>query len=180
MKQILPVVTILTLLTFIGTNNGFCEYSTLPIQYVPKDGNLVIEYYNEPINKIDLYRILSDTPNKEITLYAKRAKRLPIVTPGARMLSNSNVNWRVPSCRTNVSPSSRLWPGCANKVTALSESRSLSAVKGEDKCRKNIYQKLGKTDYDNPFLYHLVLKMSKVSLEQTLKLVCKLVDPGKY
>ena len=74
MKQILPVVTILTLLTFIGTYNGFCEYSTPPIQYVPKDGNLIIEYHNKPINKIDLYGILSDTQNKEITMYAKRAK----------------------------------------------------------------------------------------------------------
>jgi cytidylate kinase len=62
----------------------------------------------------------------------------------------------------------------------LSERRAVSAVKGEDKRRKNLYQKLGKTDYDNHFLYHLVLNMSKVSLEQTLELVCKLFDPGKY
>ena len=62
----------------------------------------------------------------------------------------------------------------------LSESLAVSAVKGEDKRRKNLHQKLGKTDYDNPLLYHLVLNMSKVSLEQTLELVCKLVDPGKY
>jgi cytidylate kinase len=61
----------------------------------------------------------------------------------------------------------------------LSESRAISVVKSEDKRRKNLYQKLGKTDYDNPFLYHLVLNMSKVSLEQALQLVCKLVDPGK-
>jgi cytidylate kinase len=62
----------------------------------------------------------------------------------------------------------------------LSERRAVSAVKGENKRRKNHFQKLGKTDYDNPFLYHLVLNMSKVSLERTLELVCKLVDPGKY
>ena len=62
----------------------------------------------------------------------------------------------------------------------LSERRAVSAVKGENKRRKNHFQKLGKTDYDNPFLYHLVLNMSKVSLEHTLELVCKLVDPGKY
>ena len=61
----------------------------------------------------------------------------------------------------------------------LSESRAISVVRSEDKRRKNLYQKLGKTDYDNPFLYHLVLNMSKVSLEQALQLVCKLVDPGK-
>ena len=62
----------------------------------------------------------------------------------------------------------------------LSKSRAASAVRAEDKRRKNLYQKLGKTDYDNPFLYHLVLNMSKVSLEQALQLVCKLVAPGKY
>ena len=62
----------------------------------------------------------------------------------------------------------------------LSESRAVSAVKGEDKRRVNLYRKLQKTDYDNPFLYHMVLNMSKVSLEQALQLVCKLVDPGKY
>ncbi|MBT8365168.1 MAG: cytidylate kinase-like family protein [Deltaproteobacteria bacterium] len=62
----------------------------------------------------------------------------------------------------------------------LSKNRAIHVVKGEDKRRKNLYQKLGKTDYDNPFLYHLVLNMSKVSLEQALQLVCKLVDPSKY
>ena len=62
----------------------------------------------------------------------------------------------------------------------LSENRAISVVKGEDKRRKNLYQKLGKTDYDDPFLYHLVLNMSKVSLELALQLVCKLVDPSKY
>ena len=62
----------------------------------------------------------------------------------------------------------------------LSKSRAAQVVRAEDKRRKNLYQKLRKTDYDNPFLYHLVLNMSKVSLEQALELVCKLVDPSKY
>ena len=62
----------------------------------------------------------------------------------------------------------------------LSKSRAAQVVRAEDKRRKNLYQKLGKTDYDNSSLYHLVLNMSKVSLEQALGLVCKLVDPSKY
>ncbi len=33
----------------------------------------------------------------------------------------------------------------------LSESRALRAVKGEDKRRKNLYQKLGKRNYTIPF-----------------------------
>jgi cytidylate kinase len=65
------------------------------------------------------------------------------------------------------------------KYYDLSKSRAAQVVRAEDKRRKNLYQKLGKTDYDNPFLYHLVLNMSKVSLEQALQLVCKLVDPHK-
>jgi cytidylate kinase len=61
----------------------------------------------------------------------------------------------------------------------LSKNRAIHVVKGEDKRRKNLYQKLGKTDYDNPSLYHLVLNMSKIDLDQALQLVCKLVDPRK-
>ena len=61
----------------------------------------------------------------------------------------------------------------------LSESRAASVVKGEDKRRKSLYQKLGKADYDNPFLYHLVLNMSRVNLDKALQLVCDLVgSPG--
>ena len=58
----------------------------------------------------------------------------------------------------------------------LSESRAARVVRGEDKRRKALYQKLGKTDYDDPFLYHLVLNMSKVSLEEAKKMVCNLVQ----
>jgi len=62
------------------------------------------------------------------------------------------------------------------KYYDLSKSRATQAVRGEDKRRKNLYQKLGKTDYDNSSLYHLVLNMNKVNLEQALKLVCNLVE----
>ena len=61
----------------------------------------------------------------------------------------------------------------------LSKSRATQVVRSEDKRRKNLYQKLRKSDYDNPFLYHLVLNMSKVNLEQALQLVCTLKDPRK-
>jgi cytidylate kinase len=54
----------------------------------------------------------------------------------------------------------------------LSESRAAKVVRGEDKRRKALFQKLGKTDYDDPFLYHLVLNMSKLSLEEAKKMVC--------
>ena len=61
----------------------------------------------------------------------------------------------------------------------LSKNRAIHVVKSEDKRRKNLYQKLRKTDYDNPALYHLVLNMNKISLDKALQLVCELVDPHK-
>jgi cytidylate kinase len=57
----------------------------------------------------------------------------------------------------------------------LSKSRAAQVVRAEDKRRKNLYQKLGKTDYDDPFLYHLVLNMNKVSLDQALVQVRNLI-----
>jgi cytidylate kinase len=54
----------------------------------------------------------------------------------------------------------------------LTESRATRVIRGEDKRRKVLYQKLGKTDYDDPFLYHLVLNMSKVSLDEAKEIVC--------
>jgi cytidylate kinase len=60
---------------------------------------------------------------------------------------------------------------------ALSDSRATRVVKGEDKRRNALFQKLGKTDYDDPFLYHLVLNMSRISLEEARKIVCNLVNP---
>jgi cytidylate kinase len=57
----------------------------------------------------------------------------------------------------------------------LSESRATQAVKNEDKRRLNLYKKLGKTDYDNPALYHLVLNMSRISLDKALELIANLL-----
>ena len=57
----------------------------------------------------------------------------------------------------------------------LSESRATQVVKTEDKRRINLYKKLGKTDYDNPDLYHLVLNMSRISLDKALELIANLM-----
>lgn len=59
----------------------------------------------------------------------------------------------------------------------LSYSRATQVVRGEERRRKNLYQKLGKTDYDDSFLYHMVLNMSKISLEKAKQLVCNLANP---
>jgi cytidylate kinase len=58
----------------------------------------------------------------------------------------------------------------------LSQSRATQVVKNEDKRRLNLYKKLGKTDYDNPELYHLVLNMNRIQLKKALELVTDLVN----
>jgi len=58
----------------------------------------------------------------------------------------------------------------------LPPERAERVVRLEDKRRLSLYRKIGKTDYDNPFLYHMVLNRSRVSLEQAGKLIWQLVD----
>lgn len=57
----------------------------------------------------------------------------------------------------------------------LSESRAVQVVNREEKRRSNLYKKIGKTDYDDPGLYHLVLNMSKLDMQMAVKLVLKMV-----
>ena len=59
----------------------------------------------------------------------------------------------------------------------LSEREAAKVVRSEDKRRRALYQKLGKTNYDDPFLYHLVLNMGRLSLEEAAKMVCSRVNP---
>ena len=59
----------------------------------------------------------------------------------------------------------------------LSSSKASQVVNREDKRRMNLYRKLGKTDYDSSALYHLVLNMGRLNLQQALNLACKLVRP---
>ena len=50
------------------------------------------------------------------------------------------------------------------------------AVESEDKRRVYLYRKFGREDYDQPDLYHLVLNMSKISMEKAVELVIKFVS----
>jgi cytidylate kinase len=59
----------------------------------------------------------------------------------------------------------------------LSQGRATQVVKNEDKRRFNLYKKLGKADYDNPELYHLVLNMNRLQLDKALEIISDLVDP---
>ncbi len=58
----------------------------------------------------------------------------------------------------------------------LSESRAVQVVNREEKRRTNLYKKIGKTDYDNPALYHLVLNMGKLDMQKAVKLVLDTVN----
>lgn len=58
----------------------------------------------------------------------------------------------------------------------LSPSQALQSVSREEKRRVNLYRKFGKENYDQPDLYHLVLNMSKLELEDACDLVCDLVS----
>ena len=57
----------------------------------------------------------------------------------------------------------------------VSEKQAARIVNNEDKRRLTLYHRLGKEDYDNPKLYHLVINMNRFSLEQANELVCNMV-----
>ena len=58
----------------------------------------------------------------------------------------------------------------------LSESRATQVVKYEDRRRTNLYRKLSKQDYDQPELYHLVINMARVELDEAAHLILDLVN----
>ena len=40
----------------------------------------------------------------------------------------------------------------------------------------NLYRRIGKQDYDQPELYHLVINMARVDLEEAIQLILHLVQ----
>ena len=57
----------------------------------------------------------------------------------------------------------------------LTDSKAEAAVDSGEKRRSNLYRKFGKKDYNDPNHYHLVINMSRVSLEEAVEMVCVLV-----
>ena len=57
----------------------------------------------------------------------------------------------------------------------LSNKKALQYIQNEEKRRINLYKRIGKTDYENPALYDLVLNMSKYDLESALQAICGLI-----
>lgn len=58
----------------------------------------------------------------------------------------------------------------------LTQSKAHAVVSNEDKRRQNLYRKLGKTDYDDPSLYHLVLNMGRIELETAKKMILQMIE----
>ena len=58
----------------------------------------------------------------------------------------------------------------------LSQNRATQIVKSEEKRRMNLYRKIGKQDYDQPELYHMVINMARVDLEEAIQLILHLVQ----
>ena len=57
----------------------------------------------------------------------------------------------------------------------LTKKKALQIVNFEDRRRVSLYKKLGKIDYDNPTLYHLVLNMGRIDIKTALGLVYGMV-----
>jgi len=57
----------------------------------------------------------------------------------------------------------------------LSLKKALHVVNRQDKRRQNFYRFLGKLDYDQPDMYHLVLNMSKLTLQKACEILTVLV-----
>lgn len=58
----------------------------------------------------------------------------------------------------------------------LTRSKAERVVHTEDKRRANLYSRLGKTGYEDPSLYHLVLNMGRVDLDTAVALVADMVE----
>jgi cytidylate kinase len=61
----------------------------------------------------------------------------------------------------------------------LTTEQARQAVETDDRRRANLYRKFGKSDYDDPIRYHLVLNTSKINIDTGLMLVCEIANRGR-
>lgn len=59
----------------------------------------------------------------------------------------------------------------------LSRQRAAQEVKSEERRRSNLYRKIGKEDYDQPNLYHLVINMAKVDINEAANIIINMAIP---
>jgi cytidylate kinase len=55
----------------------------------------------------------------------------------------------------------------------LTEQKATQVVKSEERRRVNLYKKIGKQDYDQAQLYHMVINMAKVGLEDAVTTIVR-------
>ena len=58
----------------------------------------------------------------------------------------------------------------------MSRKKADRLVINEDRRRVSLYKRLGKSDYESPQLYHMVLNMGRLDLETARDMVCNLVE----
>jgi cytidylate kinase len=58
----------------------------------------------------------------------------------------------------------------------LPYNKAARVVNFEDKRRMNLYRKIGKSDYDKPSHYHMVLNMGRLNVEKAAKMICSLIE----
>lgn len=58
----------------------------------------------------------------------------------------------------------------------LPRKKAERMVENEDHRRINLYKRLGKSDFESPHLYHLVLNMGKTDLETAKSMICEMVN----
>lgn len=56
----------------------------------------------------------------------------------------------------------------------MSRKKAEHTVVYEDNRRANLFKRLGKLDYENPKLYHIVMNMAKLDLETARDIICNL------
>lgn len=61
----------------------------------------------------------------------------------------------------------------------LNEKKAVQMITNGEKKRMNFYSKFGKTNYDDPLLYDIVINMNKLTIEETIDLICNYVETGK-
>ena len=65
------------------------------------------------------------------------------------------------------------------KYYKVDEKKAKQMIDQGEKMRTNFYSKFGKKNYDDPFLYDLVINRNRVTIEGTIDLICEYVRKHK-
>ena len=58
----------------------------------------------------------------------------------------------------------------------MAENKASQTVASEDRRRASLFKRLGKSNFDDPLLYHLVLNMGRLGMENACDLICHFVE----